>query len=438
MRRLRQSGGRGSFGSAGYKLIFGSQAEGPPQGAFRRTETPIELTKQYDSVASDEDATDTVFAGGPPWSRLLDIIGAHGIVIAAETELIGSSSNGTDQLWAKEGTFGTVTLVRWTPLEQSPGKQVAMKRFTVHSVEMLQQVDGKQAYHRLVRDIMFEIEIMGRSKHRNVVGLEAILFPETSDDLICPALLMEAADAACPDLEAFLGLKGVMARTMTSALASGIADGLNALHLLGVVHADLKPTNVLMYRENNEWVPKIADFGLSGISVSSDAPRGGTHRWNAPECLPDAPAKLRKLLLRPARDIYAFGLIYVYLLLGGRELFSQYNGDIDAVKLNTSDVVADYAWSLVEEKSPNLADQLSRTIISSTLRLDPAKRWTGLGHVSRLLSPSDKQKSRYLGFARLLRWNFWPAAQEQDGTIGEFLPFGGTSVTSEVSIRVFD
>jgi len=43
-----------------------------------------------------------------------------------------------------------------------------------------------------------------------------------------------------------------------------ILQGLNYLHTeKKVIHRDLSPDNILMVKENEEWIPKIADFGIS-------------------------------------------------------------------------------------------------------------------------------------------------------------------------------
>ncbi len=44
----------------------------------------------------------------------------------------------------------------------------------------------------------------------------------------------------------------------------GILQGLNYLHTeKKVIHRDLSPDNILMVKEGEEWIPKIADFGIS-------------------------------------------------------------------------------------------------------------------------------------------------------------------------------
>ncbi|KAG6811475.1 hypothetical protein H0H92_007247 [Tricholoma furcatifolium] len=91
-------------------------------------------------------------------------------------------------------------------------------------------------------------------------------------------------------------------------LLYGIASGMAYLHDQGVIHGDLKASNILI-SDNGEAL--IADFGLSQIQdqVSSSmnitrtsADRvGGTARWMAPELL------LGKGLNKPA-DVYSFAL----------------------------------------------------------------------------------------------------------------------------------
>jgi hypothetical protein len=88
-------------------------------------------------------------------------------------------------------------------------------------------------------------------------------------------------------------------------VADDVAAALMACHALGLVHRDLKCSNVLLDAAGRA---KLADFGLAA-RVGSHAP-GGASPYNA------SPQQLRGDPPLPADDLYAFGALLYELIAG--------------------------------------------------------------------------------------------------------------------------
>mgnify|MGYP000439317705 CR=1 FL=1 len=99
-------------------------------------------------------------------------------------------------------------------------------------------------------------------------------------------------------------------------LLADVARGVHHLHGRGVVHNDLKPSNILMTADG---VPKITDFESATLRAPQghrDARMGegflcGTPPYMAPESLRGA-----KAAFDPRRDVYALGVIAYRMVTG--------------------------------------------------------------------------------------------------------------------------
>jgi serine/threonine protein kinase len=122
-----------------------------------------------------------------------------------------------------------------------------------------------------------------------------------------------------PTLEERVRDGGPLSVEATVQLAREVAAGLDALHERGIVHRDIKASNVLL----DEGRALVTDFGLAKGPASTVLTRPGqvlgTLEYLAPELIRGEPAT-------PASDIYALGCLVFECVAGatpfsGRSLF---------------------------------------------------------------------------------------------------------------------
>ena len=107
-----------------------------------------------------------------------------------------------------------------------------------------------------------------------------------------------------------LARRGRLTLPGLNLLAKGLLSGLEAVHALGVVHADLKPSNIFVARQGRKDVVKLMDFGLAlreGERRLSEPQ--GTAVYAAPEQWEDGPLNRRA-------DLYALGVVLYEMATG--------------------------------------------------------------------------------------------------------------------------
>ena len=106
-------------------------------------------------------------------------------------------------------------------------------------------------------------------------------------------------------------------------IIADIATGVHAAHMAGLVHCDLKPSNVVMTADGQ---PKIADFGVARRYGSADDPdTQSSERIGNPAFMSPEQYRMEHSSLTIPTDIYALGGMLFWLITG------QYpNGDTPA------------------------------------------------------------------------------------------------------------
>ncbi|KAJ6486731.1 kinase-like domain-containing protein, partial [Mycena sanguinolenta] len=110
-------------------------------------------------------------------------------------------------------------------------------------------------------------------------------------------------------------------REQVNRLLVEIAQGLDYLHSMNIVHGDLRGTNILITDEGSAC---LSDFGLattiadadSTVGVTSSSNRAGSVRWFAPELIEPTNFGCKKFIRTKASDVYAYACVCLELYTG--------------------------------------------------------------------------------------------------------------------------
>ncbi|MFE9111818.1 serine/threonine-protein kinase [Streptomyces collinus] len=190
------------------------------------------------------------------------------------------------------------------------------------------------------------------------------------------------AYAAGPSLSAAVADGGPLPAHTVRALGAGLAEALAAVHELGLVHRDVKPSNVLLTLDG----PLLIDFGIARAtdgtaSLTSTGVSIGSPGYMSPE-------QILGKAVTGAADVFSLGAVLAYAATGR----PPFPGDSSAALL----------YKVVhEEPELGLLDGELRGLTAECLTKDPAAR-PAPAELARRLAPE--------GAARLVAGGWLPGA----------------------------
>ncbi len=151
-----------------------------------------------------------------------------------------------------------------------------------------------------------EARALARLKHPSIVGVHGLgRYPGGGYFLV-----MDFVPGTT--LEDVLGSTS-LSRHQAIGIVAKLAEAMEYAHSQGVIHCDLKPSNILIADDNELFV---SDFGFAELwqeshffSLNNPGQRGGTLGYTAPEWLEDATTRPM-----PTIDVYSLGAILGELL----------------------------------------------------------------------------------------------------------------------------
>lgn len=244
---------------------------------------------------------------------------------------------------AGEGGMGRVFAARDTRL----GRRVAIKLLTVLDPNPGED-PGLRAHDRLVA----EARAMARLNHPNLCRvIEVSLVGQT------PHLVMDWVDGV--DMSRFCRPLDVRRRL---SLLLHVLDAVAAMHNEGLIHGDLKPSNILIDRDEKVT---IVDFGLARAETDPSwtaTPRGGTPGYAGPEVLTSSRE------IGPASDVFSLGAI-LFELLTDRTPFPRHTAPAVII-----DLLRRGAIPLPEQYAPETPSDLQKICLTA-LEAEPADRY---------------------------------------------------------------
>ena len=271
----------------------------------------------------------------------------------------------------------------------STGQTVAIK------VMLGGALAGPQQIARFER----EIRVLAALKHPNIVAIH-----DSGIEKGVAYFVMDYVDGA--PLDDFMARTDV-ALAQKLALYTAICDAVHAAHLLGVIHRDLKPNNILVDEQGRA---RILDFGLA--KPTGDAEAGpstmtetgqfvGSVPWASPEQAIGQPD-----MIDLRTDVYSLGVI-LYQLLTGEFPYS--------VKGRLDDVIQSILYQIPRPIGREVDSDIA-TVALKALQKEPERRYQSAGalgqDVHRYLTgePIDARRSSVLYvLSRKVRRHKWIA-----------------------------
>lgn len=252
-----------------------------------------------------------------------------------------------------KGAFGTV----FKAYDEQLRRMVALK--------LLKRSVAEHASSR--RRFIREARAVAAINHSNVVTIYAV---EEIDGL--PLLVMELVSGRT--LRERIKMSPRLTPTEITRIAAQIAAGLAAAHAQGVVHRDVKPSNVLL--ENGVERVKLTDFGLATCSVDNvELTSGniavGTPAYMSPEQAMGQPTDARS-------DLFGLGCV-LYAMVTGDSPFAA------KTTLETSQRVVNWEPKRLHEVRSDIPRSLS-VITERLLHKDPAQRYATAAEVANVLN----------------------------------------------------
>ena len=289
---------------------------------------------------------------------------------------------------------------------------------------------GPGMHERELAQFRSEVQLARRVTHGNVCRIFDIACEQREEGLIT-FLTMELLHGET--LSARLQREGRLQKEEAKIIAGHLCQGLEAAHRAGVLHCDLKCSNVMLAGQGQDLRAILMDFGIArGLQAANDRQNGNT--GSAVALGSPAYASPEQLLHKPltaATDVYSLGVVLFEIITGVRPFYDR-SALAEALRRLVDDPPA--PSGLVDGLEKNWNEAILRC-----LQRDPARRFSSPGEIAEALGNAHSAVRRRrlvkgLGAVALLviflgtafHGRLWPASLPDKRYIA-VLPFDSAS-----------
>ena len=226
------------------------------------------------------------------------------------------------------------------------------------------QKHKKYSISRYTNKIYNEIKFQNMVSHPNILKIKEVYKKNNT-------YLLVSDYSECGDLFDFIDSckndKIKITFDIKTKLISQLINALNALHKCNVTHGDIKMENCLIFKEDDEYILKLTDFGYSHFET--EFYHFGTIQYISPESLPDAVVYtlgLNKLKICKTQnniysDLWSFGVLMYNFYTNSPAFYIDEKRGMTEIKMYKNILTANYNETLI--KNELVKDLLSKLII---------------------------------------------------------------------------
>lgn len=271
--------------------------------------------------------------------------------------------NGRYRLVAQQGTGGMSVIYR--AIDERLGRTVAIKI-------LRPSLTSDPAF---LERFVNEARSVANLAHPNIVTVH-----DVGNDGQAHYIVMELVDGQ--DLKKIIRTFGALGVERSLKIAIQLCAGIGFAHRSGLVHADVKPQNILV-KEGDEV--KVTDFGIAQAWSDTHASSGLEEMvWGSPHYF--APEQARGERPTPAADVYSIGIVLFEMLTGRLPYTGTSHRELALAHIQSP-------IPLVSEFNPAVPESLVR-VVHNAMRKEPHARYSMADQLGNLLKSHLDRASR--------------------------------------------